>query len=90
MYHRDILLSLSTNVVIVSLQTLRLQFGHLLHQTILALLQLSLLLLHILDVVAQRPDLGLVLWEGGTVNTQPWANVLLNPRSHLQSRFLHF
>lgn len=41
--------------------TLSLQFGQLLSQSILTLLQLSLLLLHVLHVVSQRPDLGLVL-----------------------------
>ena len=42
-------------------QTLSLQFGELLGQSVLTLLQLPLLLLHVLHVVSQRLDLGLVL-----------------------------
>lgn len=41
--------------------TLSLQFGELLGQNVLTLLQLPLLLLHVLHVVSQRLDLGLVL-----------------------------
>ena len=52
--------------------TLSLQFGHFLHQSIMALLQLSLLLLHVLHVVRQGLDLCLVLLEGRTMNPDLW------------------
>lgn len=51
--------------------TLSVQFGELLGQSVLTLLQLPLLLLHILHVVSQRLDLGLVLHTEGTTQT-PW------------------
>lgn len=48
--------------------TLSLQDGELLGQGVLTLLQLPLLLLHVLHVVAQRLDLGLVLRTEGTTS----------------------
>lgn len=41
--------------------TVSLKFGELLGQSVLTLLQVPLLLLHVLHVVSQRLDLGLVL-----------------------------
>lgn len=48
--------------------TVSLQLGELLGQSVLTVLQLPLLLLHVLHVVSQRPDLGLVLHTEGTTH----------------------